>query len=267
MRVLCFVVIVPALFVSTSLAAQDTGNLRYLSALRWGAGANLLQAREELNAALQEEPTHSSARMRLRVLDDAGLGLIPPATAIHLFRAALNGSEGRYAEALAEADTTVALSSTYDEAYRLRGRALVDLGDADGAIREYSRAIQLNGANIEAYLNRAAVRMRRGEFEKAITDYNEAIARAPENADAYAGRGVAFTFLQRSGPALADFDKAIQLDPGLAIPYVNKAQLYENVGRQRDAIATLNELLQRARPSYAAEIEYARRRIAELARR
>ena len=203
MRGLRFI-IAPALLISTSLAAQDAGNLqavtspvtaRYLSALRWGAGANWPQAREELNAVLQEEPTHSSARLRLRVLDDAGLGVIPPATAIHLFRAALHGSEGRYAEALAEADSSVALSSTYDEAYRVRGRARVDVGDADGAIDDYSRAIQLNARNAEAFQNRAAVRMRRGEFEKAIADFNQAIARAPESADAYASRGVANTFL------------------------------------------------------------------------
>ena len=277
MRVLCFLISVLVLLVSAPMAAQDApGNLsvvtspvtaRYLSALRWGAGANFAQAREDLNAVLREEPSHSSARMRLRLLDDAQLGLIPPATVIHLFRSALNSSEGRYAAALAEADSSVALSSTYDEAYRLRGRARVDLGDGDGAIRDYSRAVQLNARNSEAYQNRAAVRMRRGEFEKAITDFNEAIARAPEDADAYASRGVALSYLRRPALALVDFDKAIQLDPGLAIPYVNKAQLFEEVGRQRDAIATLNELIRRARPSYANEIEYAKRRLNELARR
>ena len=275
MRALCLIIGALAFLIPTSMAAQD-GNLsvvtspvtaRYLSALRWGAGANFLQAREELNAVLREEPTHSSARLRLRVLDDAQLGVIPPATAIHLFRAALNGSEGRYAEELAETDSSVALSSNYDEAYRLRGRARVELGDADGAIRDYSRAIQLNARNSAAYQNRASVRMRNGEFEKAITDLNEAIARAPESAEAYAGRGVANAFLARRELALADFDRAIQLDPGLAIPYINKAQLYEDVGRQRDAIATLNELIRSARPSYATEIEYARRRLNELQHR
>lgn len=266
MRPLCFLVSASALLFSTPLAAQDV-TARYVSALRWGAGGNFLQAREELNAVLRDEPTHSSARLRLRVLDDAQLAVISPASAIHLFRAALHGSEGRFTEALAETDSSVALSSSYDEAYRLRGRARVDLGDVDGAIRDYSRAIQLNARNSEAYQDRAAVRMRNGEFEKAITDFNEAIARAPESAEAYAGRGVANASLARRELALADFDRAIQLDPGLAIPYVNKAQLYEDVGRQRDAIATLNELIRRARPAYASEIEYARRRLDELTRR
>jgi tetratricopeptide (TPR) repeat protein len=269
MRALCFFIGAPALITAGSLRAQDTSPVtaRYVGALRWGAIGSFPQAREELYAVLREEPTYSSARMRLKVLDDAQVGAIPPATAIHLFRAALHGSEGRHAEELAETDSSVALSSTYDEAYRLRGRARVELGDADGALRDYSRAIQLNARNSETYLNRAAIRMRSGDFEKAITDFSEAIARAPESAEAYAGRGVANASLARRELALADFDRAIQLDPGLALPYITKAQLFEDVGRQRDAIATLNELVTRARPVFATEIEYAKRRLNELARR
>jgi tetratricopeptide (TPR) repeat protein len=237
---------------------------RYRAALRFGAAGDLRAARVELRALLNADPSHTSAKQRSIVLDDVDAGRIPAATAVHIFRSARHAYEGRLAEAVAEGDSSVRLSPSYDEAYRLRGRSYVDLGDHARAIRDYGEAIRLNPARVLARANRANVYLRRGEPAKAIDDLEEAIRRAPTDAEIYVNRGTAYGMTGMFARALADFDRAIQLDSGLAPAYANKALLYENAGQRAESVETLKALVRNARPGYASLIETAKAKIKEL---
>lgn len=237
---------------------------QYRGALRFGSEGNFVRARQELNAVLRADPTHTSARLRLRVLDDVEARVIPAATAVHLFRATALTENGRREDVIAEIDAGIKLSPRYHEAYRLRGRARTDLGDYHGAVEDYTRAIALDSTNTIAYLNRAAAFIRTGDIERSLSDFTEAIRREPLNAEAYSTRGVAFSMHNAQARAMADFEKAIQLDPGLAPAYLNKAKLEEDAGRVADAVRTLKALVQHARPGYSRQIEYARSRLKEL---
>jgi tetratricopeptide (TPR) repeat protein len=64
---------------------------------------------------------------------------------------------------------------------------------------------------------------------------------------------------------LEDLNKAIELDPGLPQPYINKSEVYARDDRRPEAIQTLKDLLSHARPTYRAEIEYAKQRLRTLA--
>ena len=66
---------------------------------------------------------------------------------------------------------------------------MVDIGDLDRAIADYSEAIRLEPEFSVFYNNRALVWRDKGDYDKAIADYDEAIRRDPGEIRAYANRG------------------------------------------------------------------------------
>lgn len=246
------------------LTSEDPLTERYRAALWAGALGNLQQARKDLLLVLGEEPSHGSAKLRLKLLDDVDAKKIPAATAVHLFKSVLLGVSGHLAESLGEANAGIELSPNYAEAYRLRGRTRVEVAEYDDALDDYTRAIKLDASNVEAYQNRANLRLARGDFARALADCNEAVRLAPSNPENWDNRGAALALGHQPERALHDLNKAIELDPGLPQPYINKSELYAREGRRREAIETLKELLSRARPTYRAEIEYAKQWLKQL---
>jgi tetratricopeptide (TPR) repeat protein len=240
----------------------------YSAALRFGSAGDLSRARRELDATLRADPTHTSARLRLAVLDDVREAMIPVATAVHLFKAMHMVEVGRRAEARSEIDAAIQLSPRYHEAYRLRGRERIDIGDTPGAIADYTRSLELEPSNTNAYLNRAVAFLHAGDVQRSLADFAEAIRRRPPNlAEAYASRGGLYALYNAPLEALADFEKAIELDPGLPVPYFNKALIHEGANQIPQAIETLKALIRNARPGYARHIEQARAKLQELERR
>ena len=65
-----------------------------------------------------------------------------------------------------------------------------DLGDHNGAIKDYDKAIELNPNDIDAYYNRGIARSDLGDHNSAIEDYDKVIELKPYYANAYNNRGV-----------------------------------------------------------------------------
>lgn len=237
---------------------------RYGDALRLGSSGDLRRAREELEAVLRADSTHSSAKLRLRTLNDVSAGVIVPMTAIHLFRAAQNSQDGRHMAALAEIDSGIKLNPRYDEAFRLRGRTRVEVQDFRAAIQDYSYAVALNPRNAAAILNRGVAFVRVRELDRALKDFNSAIQLEPRNLDGYVNRGAVYVNQGLFLEALADFERAIEFDPGAAPAYVNKGMLLEKLERWDEALETYKALLRNARPGYSQLVEQASRRIQDL---
>jgi tetratricopeptide (TPR) repeat protein len=271
---LCASLALLGLSITSILGAQSvndsTGVLsgpdvqRYRAALRFGANGDLRRARDELAAVLRSDPTHASAKLRLRTLDDVASGVIISMTAVHLFRAAEDSDDGRHTAALAEIDSGIALSLTYDEAFRLRGRTRIQLHEFQPAIQDYTRAISLNPRNSAAFLNRGIAFLHIRDLDNALNDFNSAIELEPLNADLYVNRGTVYVHQARLAEAFADFQRGIDLDPGAAPAYANKAFLYENVERWDEALKTYKALVRNARPGYPQLLEHAKRRIRDL---
>jgi tetratricopeptide (TPR) repeat protein len=57
--------------------------------------------------------------------------------------------------------------------YCNRGIARKNLGDLDGAAKDYSEAIRLNPGFINAYRNRGNIWWAKGDFYSAIVDYQK----------------------------------------------------------------------------------------------
>ena len=104
------------------------------------------------------------------------------------------------------------------QAYLNRGFIKDELGDYDGAIKDYTYSIEAAGDNeeiqAEGYYNRALANESKQNFKAALSDYDTAISLNPNYSDYYAQRAILKSKLKefQSG-ALSDIEKAISLEP------------------------------------------------------
>lgn len=98
------------------------------------------------------------------------------------------------------------------DSHAQRGRTLLNRGDYDRAIAEYSEAILLVPMFAGAYHERGFARYTKGDYDLAITDLNEAIRLNPIS-EAYRDRSLAYLYAGQPANAQADLKKAIELKP------------------------------------------------------
>ncbi|RLD19636.1 MAG: hypothetical protein DRI71_11515 [Bacteroidetes bacterium] len=130
--------------------------------------------------------------------------------------------------------------------YRLIGKAKMEVGDVDGAIKDFEAALEINAGESQHYylymalysneeykealaqinlaieenksfygyyLNRGNCKLLLGDFSNALTDYDYALYLEPSIPDSYFLRGQALDTLQKHELAIVDFTKAIDLNP------------------------------------------------------
>ncbi|MBM4432468.1 MAG: tetratricopeptide repeat protein [Chloroflexi bacterium] len=83
---------------------------------------------------------------------------------------------------------TTTRDSSAEESYN-RGCELLDEGEYDEAIDEFTKAIELDPAYADAYSNRGWAYAITEQYDRAIADYNRAIELDPQNASVYVYRG------------------------------------------------------------------------------
>ena len=141
-------------------------------------------------------------------------------------------------------------TTSYNEAIRDGTNKLLNLGDYQGAIKDFDEAIRLEPQNAVAYFNRGTAYLHQGiedlaskKFEHAIeafievvADYDEAIRLDPEYADAYGSRGVAFVYLEKYERAIEDYTEAIRIEPQTAELYAARAVLHHELGAPQQSM-------------------------------
>lgn len=95
------------------------------------------------------------------------------------------------------------------EVYIDRGVAQLLLGNASGAIADFSQAIQFNRMNGRAYFNRGCASHQLGQYRQAIDDFSQVIAFGEEPAEAYFNRGMMYKQIGDMGSAVADLRQAV----------------------------------------------------------
>jgi len=92
------------------------------------------------------------------------------------------------------------------------GRSYFELGQAEEAIKHYSKSIEMDPDwAAAAYRHRGDAFNGLGQHQNAIEDFNKAIEMMPSYAQAYYGRGEAHVALGDAAQAQLDFDKAKEL--------------------------------------------------------
>ncbi|MBI4306903.1 MAG: tetratricopeptide repeat protein [Chloroflexi bacterium] len=200
--------------------------------------------------------------------DDASAD--PVAARRHLEAGALLHLQGRFSEAIAEYDLSIALFEGDQDAYFNRGLAEAGLRQFETAISDFDAAIRLLPAFAEAHYQRANAYDDLGQHERALADYDSAIEfAAPDarltlvqrdraiaqfklnrqrqasnggtdpmanNPKGYLERCTYYTRQGLTGRALEDCDAAVRLDPEDSRAFFARANAYVQAGEFRRAI-------------------------------
>ena len=116
-----------------------------------------------------------------------------------------------------------------------RGDLMVESGDYNAAINEYSKVLEKFPKSYWAYLNRGTVYTIIGSNELAIKDLTEAIRINPNLAKAYNNRGYTKDIIGDKIGALSDFSKAIEVDNKNSEAYYNRALARFDLGKKTQA--------------------------------
>ncbi|MEM6790246.1 MAG: tetratricopeptide repeat protein [Myxococcota bacterium] len=123
------------------------------------------------------------------------------------------------------------------EAWVVRGRALSNKGDPDGAIEAYSRALAIDPKFAKARNNRAIEYSRKERFDEARDDYDVAIAADPTAPKPRFNRAAVKRRLGDYAGAIADYTALIEADVLKTNALRNRAFVYRWAGDADRALA------------------------------
>jgi tetratricopeptide (TPR) repeat protein len=124
------------------------------------------------------------------------------------------------------------------DAYFFRGKILINNGDFDHAVADFSKVIELQPGSADAYGYRAGAEISLGNQDGALADYGKAIELKPNVAEIYSTRGDIRFLKGDFAGALADFDQCLKLDPnGSPMLQIYRHLLLPRVGQAPDDIA------------------------------
>ncbi|MDD2900414.1 MAG: tetratricopeptide repeat protein [Desulfuromonadaceae bacterium] len=101
------------------------------------------------------------------------------------------------------------------------GAALIDRGDVDGGIREFTLALAINPNNAEVHNNLAIALDKKGDVYGAISEFKQSLKINPRNFETHYNLGIALLKNEVSEEAILEFRKALEI-----IPNESRAQYY-----------------------------------------
>ena len=152
------------------------------------------------------------------------------------------------------------------EAWEIYNKAfsLASLGQLEDAIKYYDRVLELEPGNSEAWNNRGVCCKKLGRLEDALTGYENAIKAERHNASAWSNKGNVLYALGRYPEAIVSLNKAIDIDPLNESAWLNKGIVEERLGLRREAASSFKRFIDLEPVAYAAHLDYARKRLADL---
>jgi tetratricopeptide (TPR) repeat protein len=117
----------------------------------------------------------------------------------------------QFRETIAALDAYVPANPQDGRALALRGDAKANLGDNNGALKDYDEALRLNPQYQYGYVTRCETRLQLDDNSGALSDCDMGVKLEPSDALAYEDRGDVQFQRQAYALALADYDKAVSL--------------------------------------------------------
>jgi putative GTP pyrophosphokinase len=164
----------------------------------------------------------------------------------------VNGSEaGGETEVQGDADTFRTGSDTIDGMV-VKALHAHNQKDYEGAVEMYTDILAYQPADHVAAIihsHRGMARFALGDADGAIADFTETIRRSPQTTRAYYYRGVVYRSQDRLDSALADFSRCLEYDPYHIESRVARARAYRDAG---DIEAALDDCrtAQKLEPDY-----------------
>lgn len=159
-------------------------------------------------------------------------------------RAQVRQKKGDLQEALADLNEAVRLNPTNEENYEGRATIYGTTKDWDADIKNWNEAIQNNPTNANFLWDRAyGYQHGKKDFDRAIADYNKAVELDTQSPDGYVARGYAYQRQNLPEKAIPDFTKLIQMQPTNSSAYYRRAQAYFEAGKYQETRSDFEEVI------------------------
>ncbi|MBF0627373.1 MAG: tetratricopeptide repeat protein [Magnetococcales bacterium] len=228
--------------------------LLWLPAPLPAAETNLEETLKSATEALARDALEESERLHGQVINAS--------EATRLQRAAAFGGRcaSRYKQALSrnnpalipqaidDCDRALELKSDLQQAYRIRGVALLSAGHPDRASEDLSVAVALNPEDHLAYQNRALALAKLGRSREAMTELDVAIRLKPDNPWSYYNRGRLRMAQGEYENAIDDFIAFVRFKRDHEEVYRLRGQSRLWIGQLQAALGDFHEAL-RLRPT------------------
>lgn len=125
------------------------------------------------------------------------------------------------------------------------GNRLMDEGDFEGAIANYTRAIDADPRFQAAYENRAVAYTHERKFNEALSDFAEALDIGPESPQLFFNLGNLYASYALFEEAAKTYQRSLELDADQSAALNNLGNAYCALRRYEQARQTLEELTRR----------------------
>jgi tetratricopeptide (TPR) repeat protein len=153
----------------------------------------------------------------------------------HFLRGTILGQAGRFKEAAAALERTIAINPRYGVARFKLALAYVRLNRSELAERQLQAVLDDEPDNFRAWHNMAAIAYTRGDLARAEELERRAVAIEPDYVEALNTLGAIAIVRKRSADAITTLSRASQLAPRNGQVLANLALAYEQAGRPADA--------------------------------
>lgn len=158
---------------------------------------------------------------------------------VHLVRGRLAYANGRFAEAAAELQAAVEADPRSVRALINLGAALLQVGDADGALARLRQAVALDPANATGQFNLGTLLASRGLHEEAALRLLAAVDANPRDIQARLALARELRATGRPESAIPHLAEAAKLDPRNEEPVLEGASVLVDLRRYAEAISVL----------------------------
>jgi tetratricopeptide (TPR) repeat protein len=149
----------------------------------------------------------------------------------------------KFKDAIALLDPYLTAHPRDARAFVLRGDCKADLGDNDGALKDYNSAIKIDPEYEYAYVTRCETRLALDDTVGALRDCDTAVHLDATDALAFEDRADVQFQRESYGLALADYDKAIELGRAGAYVFAARCDTERLVGKPDRAKADCEKAL------------------------
>jgi choline-sulfatase len=178
--------------------------------------------------AIEESERGDRARALATLMDAARQD--PAVAQTHFLAGSILGQEGRFREAAAALERTLALNPRYTAARFKLALARLRLGEHAAAERELDAVLKDEPDNVRAIHNLAAVAYSRGDLARAEALERRAIQLDAGYFDAWNTLGAIHIVRREAGPALDALRQATSIEPKNGQAFANLALAYKLAG-------------------------------------
>ncbi len=146
--------------------------------------------------------------------------------------------------ALQDYSKVILLEPSNIQAYYLRSRLLVNLGNLQASLADANKLLSLDRRNPDAYFNLGFVHYKLKNFPEAIRNYNLVLELSPDYTNLHFYLAIAYEYSASKSNALEEYNKAIQQHPNHAAAYAGRGRMrlsfWDLMGALQDFYASAN---------------------------